>query len=224
MTEQCHLSGSNASREKLSCSHGAVSPGRVAVWQNRLSAVRRLQPLIWLGLITLATTAEAQTWKPSLNEPLEKYDMPPAYIYRLDTSPRMISPHGVFTSYQVNVDADGNNIVGDAANEPCITQDPNNPIRMAIGWRQFDTWQSNFRQGGFGYTTNGGLNWTFPGVLQPGVFRSDPVTASDDAGNFFYLSLQIGRFLVFLRRRVALHQRRRKLVADLWQARRNWRR
>ena len=30
---------------------------------------------------------------------------------------RMISPHGVFTSYQVNVDANGNNIVGDAANE-----------------------------------------------------------------------------------------------------------
>ena len=72
--------------------------------------------------------------------------MPPSHIYRLDTSPRMISPHGVFTSYQVNVDADGNNIVGDAASEPCITMDPNNPIRMAIGWRQFDTWQSNCRQ------------------------------------------------------------------------------
>jgi len=97
-------------------------------------------------LIVVATTAEAQTWKPSPNEPLEKYDMPPASIYRLDTSPRMISPHGVFTSYQVNVDADGNNIVCDAANEPCITMDPNNLVRMAIGWRQFDAWQSNFRQ------------------------------------------------------------------------------
>jgi len=41
---------------------------------------------------------------------------PAPYIYRLETSPRMISPYGVFTSYQVNVDANGNNIVGDAAN------------------------------------------------------------------------------------------------------------
>src|SRR5204863_5030748 len=62
------------------------------------------------------------------------------------TCGRMISPHGVFTSYQVNVDADGNNIVCDAANEPCITMDPNNLVRIAIGWRQFDAWQSNFRQ------------------------------------------------------------------------------
>ena len=38
-------------------------------------------------------------------------------IYRLETSPRMISQFGVFTSYQVNVDANGQNIVGDAANE-----------------------------------------------------------------------------------------------------------
>ncbi len=29
------------------------------------------------------------------------------------------------------------------------------------------------------------LKLIFPGVLQPGVFRSDPVTASDDTGNFF---------------------------------------
>jgi hypothetical protein len=74
--------------------------------------------LAWLGLIVVARTAEAETWKPSQNEPLEKYDMPAAYIYPLDISPRMISPHGVFTSYHVNVDGDGNNIVGDAANEP----------------------------------------------------------------------------------------------------------
>src|SRR4030095_13951532 len=60
------------------------------------------------------------------NEPLEKYDNPPAYIYRLETSPRMISPYGVFISYQANVDADGNNIVGDAANECSISVDPAN--------------------------------------------------------------------------------------------------
>jgi hypothetical protein len=32
--------------------------------------------------------------------------------------------------------------------------------------------------------------WTFPGVLENNVFRSDPVSNSDETGNFFYLSLQ----------------------------------
>ena len=102
----------------------------------------------------------------------------------------MISPYGVFISYQVNVDASGNNIIGDAANECTISVDPTNLSRMAIGWRQFDDVTSNFRQAGNGYTTDSGLTWTFPGVLQPGFFRSDPVTASDETGTFFYLSLR----------------------------------
>src|SRR5205823_11753113 len=49
---------------------------------------------------------------------------------------------------------------------------------------------SNFRQGGWGYSTDAGIHWTFPGVLQNNVFRSDPVTKSDETGTFFYLSLQ----------------------------------
>jgi len=124
-----------------------------------------------------------------MTEPLEKYNMPPAYIYRLETGPRMISQFGVFTSFQVNVDANGNNILGDAANESSITVDPTNHSRMAIGWRQFNSVQSDFRQGGWGFTTDGGTTWTFPGVLENNVFRSDPVLGSDEAGNFFYLSL-----------------------------------
>ena len=50
------------------------------------------------------------------------------------------------TSYQVNVDSLGQNIAGDAANEPSMCIDPNNPNRIAIGWRQFDTTNSDFRQ------------------------------------------------------------------------------
>ena len=60
---------------------------------------------------------------------------------------------------------------------------------MTIGWRQFDSIDSDFRQGGWGYTTDGGMTWTFPGVLEPGVFRSDPVLNADESGKFFYLSL-----------------------------------
>ena len=102
----------------------------------------------------------------------------------------MISQFGVFTSYQVNVDANGQNIIGDAANECVISVDPTNGNKMTIAWRQFNDVTSNFRQGGWGYTTDAGLTWTFPGVLQNNVFRSDPVTKSDEIGNFFYLSLQ----------------------------------
>ena len=61
---------------------------------------------------------------------------------------------------------------------------------MAIAWRQFNSIQSNFRQAGYGYTTDGGTSWTFPGVLENNVFRSDPVSNSDETGKFFYLSLQ----------------------------------
>jgi hypothetical protein len=158
-----------------------------SAWQ----AARRLQQLICLVFFIVVGSAfgQAPTWDPHIRKPLEKYDNPPVYIYRLETSPRMISPYGVFISYQANVDANGNNIIGDAANECTISVDPTNISKMMIGWRQFNSVTSNFRQGGWGYTTDGGVHWTFPGVLEPGVFRSDPVTNSDETGTFFYLSL-----------------------------------
>ena len=74
----------------------------------------------------------------------------------------MISQFGVFTSFQANVDQNGNNILGDAANEPSIAVDPTNGNKMIIGWRQFNTVSSNFRQGGWGYTTDGGVTGRFP--------------------------------------------------------------
>src|SRR6476660_1484694 len=157
------------------------------------AAIRTRYQLSAMMLISLATFAtasgQAPTWNPHINRQVEKYDNPPALIYRLDTSPRMISPHGSFISYQVNVDANGNNIVGDAANECSISVEPTNLNKMAIGWRQFNNVTSNFRQGGWGYTTDAGIHWTFPGVLENNVFRSDPVTNSDETGAFFYLSL-----------------------------------
>lgn len=61
-----------------------------------------------------------------------------------------------FTHIQVNVDRNGANIPGDAANEPSIAVDPTDHQRMAIGWRQFDTVASNFRQAGHAYSTDGG--------------------------------------------------------------------
>jgi len=125
-----------------------------------------------------------------LNGPLETYDNPPAPPRKMETSPPMVSVYGAFISYQVNVDQNGQNILGDAANECAISVDPTTGSKMTIAWRQFNDVTSNFRQGGWGYTTDGGVHWTFPGVLQNNIFRSDPVTQSDEVGQFFYLSLQ----------------------------------
>ncbi|TWT41923.1 BNR/Asp-box repeat protein [Phycisphaerae bacterium RAS1] len=95
-----------------------------------------------------------------------------------------------YKSVQVNVDANGDNIIDDAANEPSIAVDPVNPQRIVIGWRQFDSILSDFRQAGYAYSHDGGETWTFPGVIQPGVFRSDPcLGVSPDGSRFYYYSL-----------------------------------
>ncbi len=106
-------------------------------------------------------------------------------------SPGMRFGSRSFITVQVNVDALGQNIVGDAANEPSIAVDATDPDKIVIGWRQFDTISSNFRQAGYAYTTDGGLTWTFPGVIEPGVFRSDPVLDSDADGGLYYNSLTV---------------------------------
>ncbi len=153
--------------------------------------------IIWIiASWFISTPLQAQeeggqkTTGPVLHEKLEgryvpsnrdDFDRSPAYRY---SSPG-------FSVVQVNVDLDGMNIVGDAANEPSITFDPNDPNRMAIGWRQFDDINNSFRQAGFGFTSDGGVTWIFPGVIEPGIFRSDPVLRSDAEGNFYYNSLTL---------------------------------
>ena len=91
---------------------------------------------------------------------------------------------------QVNVDSGGNNIVGDAGNEPSLAVDPTNTDRIVLGWRQFDDIGNNFRQAGYAYSTSGGGAFTNPGPINGGVFRSDPVLDFDGDGNFYYNSLR----------------------------------
>ena len=160
----------------------------------RLPSISASKATLFVSLLSLSgfAVASGQTsqHKPLPTEELEKYDNPPALLSGGTVSRRgMISRFNAFTSFQVNVDATGHNITGDAANEPSISVDPTNGNRMTIGWRQFNSVTSNFRQAGWAYTTNGGASWTFPGVLENNVFRSDPVLDYDASGDFFYLSL-----------------------------------
>src|SRR6266481_8479824 len=159
----------------------------------RYSTLSTVSLFICLSSLAWLATASGQLapiHKLPLNEPLETYHNPPAPPRKIETSPRMISQFGGFHSYQANVDANGNNILGDAANEPSISVDPTDLNKMVISWRQFDSIQSDFREAGWGYTTDGGIHWAFPGVLENNVFRSDPVSHCDETGKFFYLSLQ----------------------------------
>ncbi len=104
--------------------------------------------------------------------------------------PSVIERDG-YKSIQVNVDRRGCNILGDAANEPSIAVSATAPRKIVIGWRQFDTVHSDFRQAGHGYSHDGGHRWVFPGVLQPGVFRSDPVLDTGPDGTIYFFSISL---------------------------------
>jgi len=146
-----------------------------------------------IGTLALLGPAAADPAPDRNRLPLERLDDPYVAVSLADrrTSPAGQVLFGGSPFVQVNVDGNGNNIVGDAANEPSIAVDPTNPLRMVAGWRQFDTITSNFRQAGVGYTNDGGQTWTFPGVIDPTVFRSDPVVEVDSGGSFIYYSLEL---------------------------------
>lgn len=161
--------------------------GRISFFTSE----KKCQRTIMAGFVALifVMTVSAQRRKPLPHEELEVYGDPPAASFQTGVSPGMKSVFGAFTSHQVNVNNLGQNITGDAANESSITVDPTDHNKMAIGWRQFDSVTSNFREGGYGYTVDGGANWIFPGVLVNNVFRSDPVLVTTETGQFFYNSL-----------------------------------
>jgi len=161
-------------------------------------SVRRPAALVVLPMLVLAGVAARATDirhdnPKSISPHLERAEAEEVETGPLVTTPplpREFLTRGGFSSVQVNVNAAGNNIVGDAANEPSLAVDPTRKNRIVVGWRQFNTVSSNFRQAGRAWSRDNGRTWTFPGVLTPGTFRSDPVVESDSAGNFYYLSLQ----------------------------------
>jgi len=102
---------------------------------------------------------------------------------------------GPYTSYQVNVDGQGQNISGDRGNETTIAVNPTNPANIVIGWRQMNAPPApTLVQGGYAYSLDSGASWNFPGTLpsKPGQSLTDPVIDVDSQGNFYYQSLAHG--------------------------------
>ena len=145
-------------------------------------------------LFSICTVVQAQDAdhliKAKIHDERAKSEYVPVNKDLMERSPAYrVSSSDVFTN-QVNVDSNGDNIVGDAANEPSIAVDPTDPNNIVIGWRQFDTINDNFRQAGYSYSSDGGQSWT-ASVINPGVFRSDPVLDFDAQGHFYYNSLTV---------------------------------
>ena len=87
----------------------------------------------------------------------------------------------------------GEDIIGDAGNEPTLAISPVDPNRFVVGWRQFPAVNSDARYAGFAYSSDGGLSWTNGGVLDeppsvPNAQQSDPVLSVDSQGVFHYWS------------------------------------
>ena len=149
--------------------------------------------------LTILSTSANEPWYPEPDQRFFAHERPPRDTEPPQLGPRRTSPplppealrRNGYQSVQVNVDEFGDNILGDAANEPSIAIDPTDPSKIVIGWRQFDTIESDFREAGWAYSHDAGQTWTFPGVLEDGVFRSDPVLAADAEGNFYFYSLRV---------------------------------
>jgi hypothetical protein len=144
----------------------------------------RLMTIVLLGLIAPAGAGQPMHRVAHEAPALDLRGQPPA---ARGTGATVV--HNGFVSHQVNIDTNGMNIVGDAANEPSLAIDPTDPSRIVIVWRQFDTVASDFRQAGWGYSHDGGTTWTAPGIVEPGIYRTDPVIDVDVDGVFYFYSL-----------------------------------
>ena len=162
---------------------------------------RTVFPFLSITLL-LPFLCDAQQWDPPIppveKEAYEKQEdqyLPNAYnneklspAYRYDGRSGSRTGATEILTRQVNVSPNQKNILGDAANEPSIAVNPLNENEIVIGWRQFDNVNSNFRQAGYGYSSDGGQTWTFPGAIDTGGFQSDPVLDNDNVGNSYYNS------------------------------------
>ncbi len=96
---------------------------------------------------------------------------------------------------QVNLDpATGQDLLGDAGNEPSLAVNALDPLQIAVGWRLFPTITSDSRYAGFAWSQDGGASFQGGGALPPPpgwpatTEQTDPVLAADSSGTLFYWS------------------------------------
>lgn len=147
--------------------------------------------VVVFALAFLPATALAQTHN---EKPADPAAPGTARLFEAPVASRTVIQRGPFRSVQVNINAQGNNIANDAANEPSISVDPADPTKIVIGWRQFDNISSNHRENGYSHSQDGGATWTSPGSIESS-FNSDPVLDVDRFGTFYYLSYPSGTTL-----------------------------
>ncbi len=162
----------------------AQAPWLLPEWQKQVEEEGSvLVPMEWLN----APDDEEQE-EPRPHESRDHGPYIPGPQHPLTSLP--FADRTLMIGVQVNTNAQGLNILGDCANEPSLAVNPANPNQMVVGWRQFDTISSNFRQAGWARSNDGGLTWTNAGPFTPGTFRSDPIIACDRTGRFIYNSLR----------------------------------
>ena len=154
--------------------------------------VTGLVPLLLIGAHAAATPKDGDpaTDATVVQHESGKYDAP-VLTPNVGRTPAARLAFGAYTHVQVNVDANGMNIVDDAGNEPSLAVDPTAPNRIVAGWRQFGNIASNFRQAGYAYSRDGGRTWSAQQIIEPELFRSDPVLGVDENGRFYYQSLHV---------------------------------
>ncbi len=164
----------------------------------------RLMPktLLWLVIVAAWVPAasdhtDGQLTTPHESPPTMPWVRPPKPTASVAGSCQSHVVRDSFRSIQVNVDRRGCNILGDAANEPSIAVSLTDRRKMVIGWRQFNSVSSDFREPGWAYSHDGGHTWVFRGSLEPGVFGSDPVLASAPDGKIYYLSINFEEMRLF---------------------------
>lgn len=139
---------------------------------------------IWAVTPVLAQATPDQTG-PHESGPLAPRPLPCPQ----DTSAGGCALAGGVISVQANLDALGRNVLGDAANEPSLAVLAGD--RIVVGWRQFATIDSDFRESGIAISRDGGRRFSEMDRIDPGTFRTDPVLRADRFGRLFYSSFGI---------------------------------
>ena len=139
---------------------------------------------ILLVSITSIATASAETRPLNPKEHEETYDMPPAYIFRLETSPRMISQYGVFTSYQANVDARATTSSATRQTNPRLQLTRPTAIKSRLAGGNLTAVSPTSGRAAGAIQPMAGFTGRSPAFWNQ-VFRSDPVPDSNELGTFF---------------------------------------